>query len=93
MSSFHVVYPQPAKDAIKRLHRQAQFKGIADDFKRALITIDEKLRGNGRELGEELRSYPTTKQKIRHFVCYPLVVYWAAHDELNVVFVKDFKLI
>jgi GAF domain-containing protein len=79
--------------AVLRLHRQALERGEGQAFLAAFRRIVERLRSDPLTFGEPMYRLPALKLRIRHAAVLPLLVDYAVHEELPLVFIRGFKVL
>jgi hypothetical protein len=81
------------KAVLDQLHQQAVEAGIGQQFAAALRQIGNRLQADPLALGEPLYRLPALKLLVCQAVILPLVVNFAVHDELPLVFIRGFKVL
>jgi len=79
--------------ALLHLHQQAIQAGTGQQFLAALRQIVERLRDDPENLGEPSYHLPALHLLVRQAIVLPLVVDFAVHEELPLVFIRGFKVL
>ncbi len=74
---------------IMRCLREAQRLGIAPEFIATIERIFERLSSAPHDWGEEFRHFRAAKLVLRKTIHDRILVVYAVHEELPVVFVKE----
>lgn len=88
---FQVSYPGAVRAALKDLCVRAAAKGRLDEVLAAARLIDNRLHADPRDFGEQ--RYPLRHMKLEVYVAAaaPLIVFYAVHQALPVVFVREIE--
>ena len=78
---------------VRQLQRQAWQEGHGPSFIFAMRSITRRLKNNPREFGEPLYSLPGLSLQIRHAAIGPVLIDFAVHDHLPLVFIKGVSLL
>ena len=74
---------------LRRLQRRATKEGRGAKLIDAFRRIVKRLRDDPLGFGEPLYELPALRLFVRHAAIAPLVVYFAVHDEEQLVFIKS----
>jgi hypothetical protein len=77
----------------RRLQRQAWQEGRGASFIIAMRSITKRLKNDPRAFGEPLYSLPALRLQIRHAAIGPVLIDYAVHDHLPLVFIKGVSLL
>ena len=90
---FNVEMSVQTRDSLRQLHSQAQLAGTSKQFLAALRSIVDHLQKDPVGFGEPLYRLPAMKLIVRQGAVAPLVVDYAVHEELPLVFIRGFRLL
>jgi hypothetical protein len=77
------------KQRIVLLQREAVRRGIGKEFRRAFQEAVRRLQTDPHYFGEPMYRLSALRLQVRHASIRPLVIYFAVHEELPHVFLKD----
>lgn len=77
----------------RQLQRQALHEGRGPAFILAFRSMTRQLTTTPRNFGEPLYRLPALRLQVRHAAVGPLLVNFAVHDHLPLVFIKGFVLL
>ena len=78
---------------VRELQRQAWREGRGPSFIIAFRSMTRRLINNPRDLGEPLYSLPALRLQVRHAAIAPLLIDFAVHDQMPLVFIKGVSLL
>lgn len=90
---FKVVYSLAIQSHLMDLQAIANSQGRSKEFAKALVAINQRLATDPLMFGEPLYDLPDAKLRVRTAIILPLVVYWGVHQEENIIFIQEFKLV
>jgi len=90
---YRVVNSAAIAQGIRALQRRASGQGRGEEFLAAIRTALNRMRDDPTEFGEPLYPLPALHLRVRCAVVPPLVVHFAVHDDLPIVFVSSVKLL
>jgi hypothetical protein len=76
---------------LRRLQMRAALQGWGDEFRSAVGHIYDQLCNNPTTFGEPCYRLPALQLSVRTAAVRPLVVDFAVHDTLPLVFIKGIK--
>jgi len=92
-TDFKVVLLGTVKADLRRFHEEMMTLGKGGAFLSALQKLNNRLSKDPRNLGETLYRLPALNCLVYQGIVVPLVVTYAVHDELPVVFVRVVMLL
>lgn len=90
---FSVHMSEETRTILKALHAVAAQAGIGVQFVAAFRQIIERLQQGPLSFGERAYRLPALKLIVCKAVMLPLVVDFAVHEELPIVFIRGFKVL
>lgn len=92
-TNYKVVLVGAVKADLREFHEQLMQQGKGAAFLAILQKVSDRLQKDPRGLGETLYRLPALKCLVYQAIILPLVVTYAVHDELPLVFVRVVKLL
>ncbi len=90
---YRVVFSEQTKTELKHRHREAMQRGIGQQFLTSIRRIVERLRTNPLNFGEPQYRLPALKLLVCQAVVSKLVVDYAVHEDLPLVFIREIRVL
>jgi hypothetical protein len=90
---FRVHLSDMMAEHVRDLQRQAWQEGRGPSFIVAFRSMTRRLINSPRSLGEPLYRLPALRLQVRHAAIGPLLIDFAVHDRLPLVFIKGVSLL
>jgi len=92
-TSYEVRMSQKNRMALKELHRVEALAGKGKEFLASVRQIVERLHKDPLDFGEPLFHLPALKLLVRQAMISRVVVDYAVHEDLPLVFIRGFKVL
>ncbi|MFO0966605.1 MAG: hypothetical protein U0793_13610 [Gemmataceae bacterium] len=91
--SYRVVLSGTLQERTHELHERARLLGLADDFLASLKALVTRLKASPQEVGEPLYRAAALGMIIHAVIRPPLVMHFAIHETLPIVWITKLDLL
>jgi len=90
---YNVEMSEQTKKILLQRHREAALEGKSSQFLAAFRIILHRLHNDPLTFGEHIYRLPALRLLVRQGMVSPLLVYYAVHEDLPLVFIRGFKVL